>query len=96
MVRHIVMWKLKAENRDENLRKMKAILLALKGVVPEIVDIEFGTDFNRTQFAFDAALIVTLNKPEDVPKYIANPDHKKAGEFIVSVITDRAVVDFEV
>lgn len=56
----IVMWRLKesAEGafKEENTRKIKEMLEALKGVIPEIVEIRVGINAIASPAAFDVVL----------------------------------------
>ncbi|MFW6029828.1 MAG: Dabb family protein [Halanaerobiales bacterium] len=95
MIKHIVMWKLAEENKEENLKKMKEILEGLREKVLEIEHIEAGIDINRSEAAYDIVLYSSFRNKEDLATYQKHPDHLEAAEFIKKVTTDRAVVDYE-
>ncbi|MGL4740765.1 MAG: Dabb family protein [Sarcina sp.] len=94
MIKHIVMWKLKEENKVENANKIKASLEALKAEIEEIVEIEVGIDINKSDAAYDVVLYSTFKSQEDLDAYQIHKKHKEAGVFIKSVVTSRVVVDY--
>lgn len=99
MIHHLVFWKLKpeaegrsaAENQSEALRQLNALV----GLVPSLVSLEAGADLNRGPVAWDLALYTTFASQEDLQAYQVHPEHQKVAAFIGSVVSDRAVVDFE-
>jgi hypothetical protein len=95
MVEHIVMWRMKDENKAENTAEMISKLRSLKDKVWVIRALRAGTDFNGGDNAYDVGLSVTLNSRADLEIYQKHPEHQRVGEFVRSVTTERAVVDFE-
>lgn len=96
MIKHIVMWKLKDENKGENALKIKKDLEALKSEISEIKEIEVGIDVNKSEAAYDVVLYSTFDSQEDLDNYQVHPKHKEAGVFIRQVVSSRVVVDYEV
>lgn len=99
MIKHIVMWKLKdnaqGSTKEENSKRIKRELEALKGVIKELVDIEVGINVEPSDAAFDLVLYSVFNSKEDLDSYQNNPNHLKVAGFIRSVKEDRVVVDYE-
>ncbi len=100
MIKHIVMWTLKdfaeGKSKAENAAIIKEKLENLKSMIKEIKFIEVGINFNSSKFAHDVALYSEFNTIEDLGVYQSHPEHLKAGEFVVKVIEQRAVADYEV
>jgi len=100
MIKHIVFWKMKSEaegrNAQENASIMVAKLTALKNLVPQVVEIDAGIDFNRSDAAWDVALYTTFQTRSDLDAYQVHPEHQKVVEFVRSVVASRCVVDYEV
>ncbi len=94
MIRHIVMWKLKEENMQENARRIKEILEALPKHIPQIVELEVG--LNEKEGTFEVGLVTKFNSFDDLKIYDAHPEHQKAREFIRSVVESREVLDYEI
>jgi hypothetical protein len=100
MIKHIVMWRLRAfaENADktENAARMKRMLEALPGRIPEIRRLEVGLDTGGAEGAFDVVLCAEFDSPAALDRYQEHEDHLKAAEFIRKIREDRASVDYEV
>ncbi len=96
MITHIVFLNVKPSlDKSEILVKLKSKLLALNETVPSLKQLEFGTDFNGSALAFDAALFSTFNTKDDLKAYQVHPEHEKVKGYIGEVCSDRAVVDYE-
>ncbi len=104
MIRHVVMWKLKDEaegaTKEKNAEKMKLILEGLKVNIDEIKSVEVGInitdDDDEAGTAFDVVLISDFETELDYTMYTRNAHHKKAIDFINSVIDERHFVDYKV
>lgn len=98
MVKHIVLFKLKAfDSAEEKMQKMKYIqsqLLNLKNIVKEIQTLEVGLNGNPKE-AFDIALISTHKSWEDLAVYDQQPDHVAVKKMIKEVLDTRSAADFE-
>jgi hypothetical protein len=95
MIRHIVMWKLKAPDREANARKMKELLESLRGRVPGMSRIEVGIALP----AADSADVVLISEHDDLgalDTYQQHPEHVAMKDFIGSVRETRQVIDYEV
>lgn len=103
MIRHVVMWKLKDEaegaDKEKNAEKMKLILEGLKVNIDEIKSVEVGIniteDDEEAGSAYDVVLISDFETELDYTMYTRNTHHKKAIDFINSVIEDRHFVDYK-
>ena len=103
MIRHVVMWKLKDEaegaDKAKNAEKMKLILEGLKVNIDEIKSVEVGINITdedeEAGSAYDVVLISDFESELDYTMYTRNAHHKKAIEFINSVIEERHFVDYK-
>lgn len=103
MIRHVVMWKLKEEaegaSKKKNAEKMKLILEGLKINIDEIKSVEVGInmteDDEEVGTAYDVVLISDFETELDYTMYTRNAHHKKALDFINSVIEERHFVDYK-
>ncbi len=93
MVRHVVMWKFKAGER-ENMERFLAGLNGLKGQIAELVDMETGVDWGG-EGNYDAVLIATFCSREDLERYQKDPRHVAVSSLCKSIRADRVAVDFE-
>ena len=93
MVKHIIMWKVR-EGTEEKMHEFLDGLRALKGVVPQIVDMEVREDWGA-EGNYDAVLISTFRSREDLAAYKADPRHRAVSALCKSIRTDRVAVDLE-
>lgn len=96
MIMHIVMWKLNEENKKENMDKMKKMLMELPSIIKEINHMEVGIDVNAASGNYDIVLLSEFKTMEDLQAYQVHPEHKKVGEFISAIRTERTCVDYEI
>jgi len=100
MIKHIVMWRLQdlaeGSSKAENAVKIKGMLEALPGVIPEIKKLEVGLNVIESPSVFDVVLYSEFDSLEALSAYQVHPEHEKCRDFIVKVVSDRAVVDYEV
>ena len=96
MIRHICMFKLKEENKAENL-------LELTVRVQSLQDIEqirrFEVAFNSADMPdsnYDVALIFDFETAEDLEAYQNHPSHKAFGAFITQIRESRACIDYRI
>jgi hypothetical protein len=94
MIRHVVMWKFREQNKQEHMDMFREMLLDLDGKIDEILSMSIGHDVNNSDW--DMALVMDFNSLSDLNSYISNPQHRKVSEFCKSIRVDRAAVDFEI
>ncbi|HOA86185.1 MAG: Dabb family protein [Microbacteriaceae bacterium] len=97
MIRHIVMWRMSAEDaagRAEQAQQVAELLTALKGVVPEIIDITVAPNVAYEGQNWDVALVADFADLDALARYVVHPSHEEAAKFVRSVAAERAAVDF--
>ena len=94
MLTHVVFFQLKQYSR-ETAEELVERLKALPERIPEIRELEAGIDVDRSQRAWDVALIVRCDDAEDLATYADHPAHREVVEHILEVAERSAVVDFE-
>jgi hypothetical protein len=99
MLKHIIMWRIEEEyegmSKEEIINKIDEGLNNLKGIIPEIEELEVGINKNfERPIAYDAVLYSTFKDFDALNKYAIHPEHVKVAEFIKKVITDSALVDY--
>ncbi|MBK4729427.1 Dabb family protein [Oxynema sp. CENA135] len=99
-IKHIVMWRLhesaEGASKAENALKIKKMLEGLKGTIAEIEAIEVGINAIASPASYDVVLSSEFASMEALDRYQKHPEHEKCKDFIVKVVGDRAVVDYEV
>jgi hypothetical protein len=97
MIRHIVCWTLKEENKAANAAEIKQRLEMLRGQIPGLLHLEVGINAKDTPpDNWDVALLCDFESLAALNAYQEHPIHKEAAVFIASVRTNRVCVDYEV
>lgn len=98
MIKHIVLFKLKdsaeGSSKEQNARRMKSELEALKNAIPQVRKIEVGINAVPSDGAYDVALYSEFATVADLDAYQKHPAHLKVAEFVARVREHRAVVDY--
>ncbi|MBE7051680.1 MAG: Dabb family protein [Ruminococcaceae bacterium] len=100
MVKHIILWILKDEYSNEEKQKIKADaktnLEALKGKIPDLIDIKVYTNGLASSNA-DFMLDSSFESEEALKAYAVHPDHVYVADTYVRPFTaSRSCLDFEV
>jgi hypothetical protein len=96
-IRHIVLWKLAAEDADTralHAEQMAEKLLSLPPVIAEIERLEVGPNVAYPQTNWDFALIADFADVEALEAYQVHPAHQEVAAFVRSGVAARATVDF--
>jgi hypothetical protein len=96
MIKHIVFFKLKEENKEVNAIKIKELLENLNNTISEIVKLEVGIDFSSTDSSYDISLYSVFKTKENLEAYAIHPEHLQCVKFIKEVISNRVVVDYQI
>lgn len=95
MIRHIVMWKFK-ENERDNMLVFKDRLTALKGKIPEIRAMEVGININPSDRSYDAVLVSEFDSLDALKRYSENPLHVEVSKFCKAIRVSSVSVDYEI
>ena len=89
MIRHIVMFKIKDEFKDEIPQLVKNFY-GMKGKIEGMLDLEAGADFLHSERSYDVALITEFESREALEAYQTHPVHlpvkKRMGEVRISSV----------
>ena len=94
MVKHIVMFDFKDENKKENLTKAKEMLESLIISVPTLKSMEVGINFSEETRSMDLSIITEFEDEEGLQLYANHPEHLNVVEFIKTVVSSSKVVDY--
>ena len=94
MIVHIVMFDFKEKNKEENILKVKEMLETLPSKIDELLSMEVGVDFNRSERACDMSLYSTFHTEEDMSVYATHPAHLEVIAYIKEVVDKSRVVDY--
>ncbi|MBQ7986285.1 MAG: Dabb family protein [Clostridia bacterium] len=95
MVKHIILWTLKDEfNNDQVKKEMKESLEALKDVVPGLLEIEVQIE-KLDSSNVDVMLYSVLESEDALKGYAVHPAHVKVADTKVRPFTSsRSCIDF--
>ncbi|MBC8237791.1 MAG: Dabb family protein [Helicobacteraceae bacterium] len=94
MIVHIVIFKFKNENQDENILRVTQELNDLLEKIDVLKSMEVGVNFTDSERAFDLSLYSTFETKEDLQAYAIHPEHLKVVALIKSVTSETKVVDY--
>lgn len=98
-IRHVVTWKLAAEDSAEraaHAAEVARLLNALDGVVPQLLSISAGANSVYPEANWDVTLVADFDSVAALEEYQVHPAHVEAAGYIRSVVASRVAVDFEV
>jgi hypothetical protein len=98
-VRHVVTWKLAAEDAAERSAQAAEVarrLNALDGVVPQLLSISAGANMAYHDANWDVTLVADFASIDALEEYQVHPAHEEVVAYVRSVVSSRVAVDFEV
>lgn len=100
MIKHIVMFKLKAEcdgrTAAENAQELKIRAEKLRGLVPTLKELEVCVNSSLADTSnYEFALVCTFDDIEGLNAYQVHPSHVEFGKFLAPLRESRACIDYE-
>jgi predicted metal-dependent HD superfamily phosphohydrolase len=98
MIRHIVTWKLQAQDEAAKADAFDQLAVAFGGlphVIPEIKTLHLGRDLDETSGNWDVALVLDIASTADLDTYQVHPEHEKVKSLVRSLTSERSAIDFE-
>lgn len=99
MIRHIVMFRLAADDdaqRRDDAHGIAERLESLQTQIPGIQSIRVDRDLGLVDGHWDVVLVSEHDDNAALEAYQVHPAHKEAAAWIGTVVSDRAVVDYSV
>jgi heme-degrading monooxygenase HmoA len=97
MIRHIVLFRLAAEDdgqRREDAAGIASRIEALQSQIAGIESIRVDRDLGLVEGHWDVALVSEHDDNAALEAYQVHPAHKEVAAFVGSVVSDRATVDY--
>lgn len=95
MLRHMVMFKKKADTSDATIEEIIARLEALQGQIPSLQQIKCHRALPSDRpVVFTFLLDSTIASADDLPGYLNHPVHVAVSEWMSPYLESRAVVDY--
>ena len=98
MIRHVVSWKLTAEDPSEKhevSQRIRTLLEDLRGPIPQIKQLEVSENAVISPANWDLILIADYDSADDLEVYLRHPEHLRVAAVINSLVAARSSVDFE-
>jgi Stress responsive A/B Barrel Domain len=98
MIRHIVTWKLKAEDPDAKAAafdRLAAGFGSLPHLIPGIKTLHMGRDLDEIASNWDVVLILDVASTKDLDAYQVHPEHEKVKQIVRELTGERSAIDFE-
>jgi len=96
VIRHIVLFKFKADTPQTERDVLLEMLRALPSKISEIIDFEAGFDVVRSARAFDLALVASYEDLAALDRYAKHEHHLPVIERVREICEQVASVDYEV
>ena len=94
MIRHIVLFKIKDEFKDE-IPQLVENFYGMKGRIEGLLELESGADFLHSERSYDLALITTFDNREHFEAYQTHPVHLPVKKRMHEVRSASVACDFE-
>ncbi len=94
MITHIVFFKLK-DRSPRSVEKARALLLGMKGKIPQLRHLEVGLDVLHSERSYDIALVTRFDSLEELEAYQKHPVHVEVAKYMNSVRESSITVDYE-
>lgn len=97
MIKHIVMWDLRAETAQQRVAAaslVKEVFEGLRGRIPGLRHIEIGIDTSRINYACDVVLYSEFESQAALDAYANHPEHLRAKEALGDLRIARHQVDY--
>ena len=95
MIRHIVMFKIKDEFKDE-IPQLVENFYGMKGKIEGLVSLEAGADFLHSDRSYDVALITEFESREALDAYQTHPVHVPVSRRMSEVRVSAVACDYEI
>lgn len=93
MIRHVVAWKFKEENKQDNIRLVREKLEELPEIIFDIDEFEVGAAIRGD---FDLALVSAFKNMEALDRYLIHPSHHAIKNILDRVVEKRALFDYAI
>ena len=99
MIRHVVSWKLEAQDAEGKAEQAAFVgerLMSLPPQIPEILHMTVGANALDVEGNWDMVLVADYEDEAGLRTYIDHPEHQKVVAAIKPFLAARSAVDFVV
>ncbi|OGX68611.1 MAG: stress responsive protein [Paenibacillus sp. RIFOXYA1_FULL_44_5] len=94
MITHIVCFKLQ-DRSESSIAETVQVLANMKGKIPQLIEIEVGTDVLHLDRSYDIALVTRFHSMDDLQDYQVHPLHQEVIKHMKRVVESSVSVDYE-
>ena len=98
MIRHIVMWNVRGDTREEkaiNVDMLRRSFHSLRGRIPGLLHLEIGIDHSGVDYACDVVLVSDFESRAALEAYAGHPEHMRVKLEVADLRIARHQVDYE-
>ena len=95
MLKHVVLFKFKAETTAADIDKLATGLGALPEIIVEIREFVFGRDVVRSERSYDFGLVSSFDDRVALDAYAVHPDHQLVVAHVKQICSSVVAIDFE-
>ncbi len=95
MIRHIVLFKIKDEFKDE-IPQLVENFRGMKGKIEGMLDLEAGADILKSDRSYDLALVTVFDSMASFEAYQTHPVHQPVRKRMHEVRSASVACDFEI
>jgi hypothetical protein len=98
VIKHIVMWKLAADDpavKAQQTEEIRAALEGLVGVVPGLLSLTVRPNALPIENNCDVVLEAEYPGPDELRAYVEHPEHQRAGAIPRGYASSRVAIDVE-
>jgi hypothetical protein len=97
MVKHIVMWNVRARSdreRADNIERVTAAFEGIRTSVPGLLHLEVGVDTSGVEYACDVVLYTEFDCQASLDHYNSHPEHLRVRTELEGIRVARHQVDY--
>ncbi len=95
MIKHMVLWKLKPENRVvAKVQELRNRLETLQEKIPLVLNLEVGINLASPHTTHDVVLSTEFRNLADLEAYREHPAHQAVAAYVRTLVEERASVDY--
>ena len=96
MLEHIVLFRWKPSTDAPTQARIIRELLALKGLIPEIIDISGGANFSERSQGYTHGIVIRFRDRQSLDAYQIHPEHQRVvKEWVRPHLEEILAVDYE-
>ena len=96
MILHVVLFRFRESTSPLQVEDARRALQAMRGAVPGVRSVRFGPNLAPSATEWPFVLVVTLEDPAAIARYLADPVHvDTVAKYVTPILEARLAVDSE-